>query len=200
VGAVIDVSNVGTLSRRKSVDFFTAASRTLLAAEERAGVGHHVALSIVGVDRVDSGYYAGKRRQEELVMAGPLPWTVLRATQFHDFAAQVVGRQRGPVVVVPRMKTQPVAVEEVAASLVGLAVAPAVGHAPELAGPQEHELVDMVRRLLRARGQRRLLLPVRLPGPAGRATADGALLPSGPGPRGLSTYDEWLAAAVPSHS
>lgn len=192
-GAVIDVSNIQTLSRRRSVRFFRLAGERLLAAGERAGVGHHVALSIVGVDRVDVGYYAGKRVQEELVLAGPLPGSVLRATQFHEFPGQLLDRSPGPLVVVPRMRTQPVAAREVAAALVGLAVGPAVGRAPDLAGPEVHELVELVRRTRQARRRRAAVLPVRLPGAAGREMAGGGLLPGGPGPRGTQTFDQWLA-------
>ena len=102
--AVVDVSNVATQRRSASVGFFTAATSALLAAGARAGVRHHVVLSIVGVDRVDTGYYAGKRRQEELVLAGGVPATVLRATQFHEFADQVLAIARGPVAPVPSMR------------------------------------------------------------------------------------------------
>src|SRR6201999_711224 len=105
--------------------FFTAVTGNLLTAGRAAGVRQHVALSIVGVDGVDLGYYAGKRRQEALVLAGQgragAPGgTVLRATQFHEFAAQVLAR-RGPVVIAPKMLSQPVALAEVAACLVRLA-------------------------------------------------------------------------------
>ncbi len=110
---VVDVSNVATTSRRRSVGFFETATTRLLQAGHRAGVRHHVVLSIVGVDRVNSGYYAGKRRQEELALAGPVPATVLRATQFHEFAAQLFDR-RGPLVIAPKLLCQPVAVAEVA--------------------------------------------------------------------------------------
>lgn len=92
VTAVIDVSNVTATSRSRAVRFFEAVTSTLLSAGARAGVRHHVALSIVGCDRVDFGYYAGKRRQEELVLAAGTLGTVLRATQFHEFAAQTLER------------------------------------------------------------------------------------------------------------
>jgi uncharacterized protein YbjT (DUF2867 family) len=104
----------------------------------------------------------------------------------------MLARGRGRVAVVPRMRIQPIAAREVANALVTLALGPAVGHAPELAGPEEQQLVDMVRRLVAARGLRRMLLPIRAPGAAGRAMADGALLPTEPGPRGRQTFAEWL--------
>ena len=104
VDVVIDVSNHSTQSRRVAVDFFGEATRRLLAVGGKAGVRHHVALSIVGIDRVDSAYYAGKVRQEQLVQNGSVPWTILRATQFHEFAGQLLDRAGGPVVAVPRMR------------------------------------------------------------------------------------------------
>ncbi len=151
VDAVVDVSNVITASRRVSVAFFTSSTRTLLAAGRRAGVAHHVALSIVGVDRVRVGYYAGKVAQEELVLAGPVPATVLRATQFHEFTGRVPARVRGPLAVVPRMRIQPVAAREVADALAELAVSESAGRVADLAGPAERELVELARRLLQAR-------------------------------------------------
>ena len=196
VGAVVDVSNVATQRRSAAVGFFTAATSALLAAGARAGVRHHVVLSIVGVDRVDTGYYAGKRAQEELVLAGDVPATVLRAMQFHEFAEQVLAIVGGPVAPVPRMRVQPVAAREVGAHLAELVLGPPRGQAPELAGPEVHELSDLVRRLLRARGSRRRVLPLQGPTAASRAAVGGALLPTGPGPRGLQTFDAWLQAAV----
>jgi uncharacterized protein YbjT (DUF2867 family) len=191
--AVIDASNVQTLSKRRSVQFFRAATGRLLAAAERAGVRHHVALSIVGIDRVDFGYYEGKRVQEELVLAGPVASTVLRATQFHEFPGQLLDRSPGPLVLVPRMRTQPVAARETATALVELAAGPAVGRAPDLAGPQVHDMVGLVRRTARLRGRRAAILPLRLPGAVGRGMADGSLLPREPGPRGAQTFEQWLA-------
>lgn len=193
VEAVVDVSNVTTMNGRAAVSYFDRAGRTLLDAGERAGVRHHVALSIVGIDRVGLGYYRGKLRQEELVRGGRIPWTVLRATQFHEFARQTLDRSPKPLALVPRMRTQPVAAREVAQHLVRLALGPARGMAPELAGPRVEQLVDLVGRLLRARNRRRLLLPLRMPGATGAAMTGDGLLPAGPGPRGTQTFDAWLA-------
>lgn len=193
VEAVIDVSNQTTTSRKKAVAFFGAATANLLDAGRRAGVRHHVALSIIGIDRVGLGYYAGKLRQEELISASPLPSSVLRATQFHEFAGQVLQQVPGPIALVPRARVQPIAAREVAAALVALALGSPVGMAPELAGPQEESLADMARKLLRARGSGKPVLQVRLPVAGGRAMASGGLLPTGPGPRGVQTYEKWLA-------
>jgi uncharacterized protein YbjT (DUF2867 family) len=154
---------------------------------------HHVALSIVGADRVDFGYYLGKRRQEELVLAGPIGATVLRATQFHEFAAQTLERS-GRIVVVPAMLSQPIAVAEVAQHLAGLAHGEPAGMAPEIAGPEVQRMPAMVRRVARGRGDRRPILSLRLPGRVGRGFAGGGLLPTEPGPRGTITFDTWLAS------
>jgi hypothetical protein len=193
VSCVIDVSNVATTRRARASAFFEAGTRHLLAAEEGAGVGHHVVLSIVGVDRVDVGYYLGKRHQEELVLTGAVPSSVLRATQFHEFAAQFLARG-GPLPVVPQMLCRPVAAREVAHALVGLVASGAVGRAPDLAGPQVERMPDLVRRLLRARGSRRPVIALRVPGRAGAGMAGGGLLPTAAGPFGGQTFEQWLAS------
>ena len=190
VDAVIDVTNVVTQNRRRATAFFETTTRHLLEAEERQGVGHHVLLSIVGIDRVPLGYYQAKQAQEELVRQGTVPWTILRATQFHEFSAQMLGV--APVAVVPSMLSRPVAAREVADELVRLATAPAAGMAAELAGPREERVPDMARRLAAARGRRALVLTAPVPGATGRGMRSGALLPTGGGPRGTQTFDEWL--------
>jgi uncharacterized protein YbjT (DUF2867 family) len=194
VGVVIDVTSTTTLDSARSVAFFEAVTRTLLAADVEAGVGHHVALSIVGVESAPEGYYAGKLAQERLVRNGPVPWTIVRATQFHEFAEQIYERAKiGPVHVAPSMRTQPIAAREVAEHLVGLAEGPPAGRAPDLGGPREERLVDMVRALARRRGSRAWIPAVPLAGATGRAQRGGALLPGPDAVRGTQTYAEWLA-------
>lgn len=195
VGAVIDASGTTSQKRAAAERFFGDVSRHLITAGVEAAVGHHVALSIVGVDDVDTGYYAGKRRQEQVVTGGAAPWSILRTTQFHEFAQQALGFVTlGPFSLVPRMSTQPIAAREVAEALVDLAVGAPVGRAPDLAGPERLELVDLSRRVSAARGLGRRVVPVRLPGAGGKAMRDGALLPSSDGPRGRMTFEEWLGA------
>jgi uncharacterized protein YbjT (DUF2867 family) len=192
VSTVIDVGNVTTTSRRRSVAFFEAATGNLLAAAAQAGVGHVVTLSIVGADTVDFGYYLGKRRQEEILAAGPVPWTLLRATQFHEFAGQLVDRSPAPFVVVPRMDSRPVAAAEVAAHLVTLAHGTPQGVVAPMAGPERLDMADLVRRRLRATGQRRVVVSLRLPGRVGSAFAGGALVPAPPVVTGSTTAAEHL--------
>lgn len=194
VTAVIDVSNMTTLSAAKSTAFFETATGHLLAAGKYCDVAHHVALSIVGVDRVPTGYYRGKLAQERAIAAGPLPWTVLRATQFHEFPAQLLRRIAGPVVPVPVMRTAPVAAREVAARLVDLATGAPAGMARELAGPEVHLLPDLARREVRRQRRHRLVVGVRQPGEAGRLMAGDGLLPQGEHDRGTQSFDDWLAA------
>ncbi|WP_045741748.1 SDR family oxidoreductase [Actinoplanes rectilineatus] len=187
--AVVDVSNVTTMSKSVSVEFFDRAGRALTGAAARAGVSHLLTLSIVGVDRVPNPYYAGKLRQEALVGAGTVPWTILRATQFHEFAGQILSRLPGPVALVPTVRVQPIAVAEVAGALADMVLQTPQGMAPELAGPREESLVDMARQLVAAGGaRRRPVLPLPVPGPM----SNGGLLPTGPGPRGEQTFREWL--------
>ena len=194
VDAVIDVTNIVTQNRRRATAFFETSTRHLLEAEERQGVGHHVLLSIVGIDRVGLGYYRAKHAQETLVRQGPVPWTILRSTQFHEFAGQMLGD--GPVAVVPSMLSRPVAAWEVADELARLATAAAAGMAPEISGPREERVPDMARRLASARGRRTLVLTAPLPGATGRGMRTGGLLPTHPGPRGTLTFDEWLDDAT----
>jgi uncharacterized protein YbjT (DUF2867 family) len=194
VDAVIDASNVTALRAKTAVAFFEAATANLLAAGERAGVRHHVAVSIVGCDRVDLGYYLGKRRQEELVRAGPVPWSVVRATQFHEFAGQLLERSPGPIGMVPKMLSQPVSTRELADLLVDIALGDPVGLAPDVGGPEQHLMPDLARRLIARRSRRKVVLAVPLPGRAGRQVAAGGLLPGDGATILPTTYDGWLAA------
>lgn len=197
VDAVVDVLSVATLSARTSVEFFTSTTRSLLDAEARAGVRHHVVLSIVGIDRAPHSYYAGKVVQEHLVETGAVPWTILRATQFHEFAAQTFDRGRvGPLHVAPRMRTQPIAAREVGEALAALASGSPRARAGELAGPHEESLVRMVRAYAHANGRSGVVAPIPLPGAFGRAQRDGSLLPDATATLGRQTFDEWLAATA----
>ena len=196
VDVVIDVLST-TSGGDKARDFYERTTTNLLRAEELAGVGHHLALSIVGIDGVPFAYYRAKVRQEELVEAGPVPWTILRATQFHEFAGQVLDRMGNRVVApVPRMLSQPIAAVEVAAALVDRAEAGPGGRVLELAGPEQRQMGDLMRKTARARGGGVLVLPVPVPGAFGRAMRDGTLTPKTDGPRGTLTFEEWLAASA----
>jgi uncharacterized protein YbjT (DUF2867 family) len=195
--AVIDVSNIASTRGSVVTEFFEAASRNLTRAATEAGVRHIVALSIIGVDRVPFGYYRGKLHQEQVLAAeatgSPVTVSILRAAQFHEFPGQYLARSSGRFAVVPKWRTQPVAAREVATALAALATGAPVATS-ELAGPREENMADLMRQLLAARGERRRIIEVRVPGAAGRAMATGGGLP-GPGVTlGTRTFAEWLAA------
>ncbi|MGK3949461.1 SDR family oxidoreductase [Microbacterium sp. K2] len=192
--AVIDVTNTTTLSAAKAVKFFETATRNLLDAESRAGVAHHVALSIVGIDAIDASYYAGKLAQERAVAAGAVPFTIARAAQFHEFAGQLLSGMSGPVAVVPKLLMRPVAAREVGAHLVRVAAGGAVGRASDLVGPRDEVLVDLARRQLAFDGVRRRVLGVRLPGAYWRGLASGSLRGGADAVQGEVTFDEWLGS------
>lgn len=196
VDAVVDLSNPTATGRRTATAFFTTASTNLIAAERRAGVGHHLSVSIVGIDALPSGYYRAKTAQEQAVRAVSrrtgVGHTIARITQFHDFAATVLQRFRiGPVVVAPPLLIRPVHLDDVARHLLRLLAAGPVGTADELSGPRDENLLDMTRRLAAATGRRLLVVPAPLPGATRRANDAHALRPAG-GVHGTLTYDTWL--------
>lgn len=190
--AVIDVSNTTTLSARRATTFFTTSTGHALAAEEAVGVRHHVVLSIVGIDGIDAGYYAGKLAQERAVEAGKVPFTIVRAAQFHEFAGQVLGQVPGPIALVPRMPMRPVAAREVAEYLIDCVEAGPRGRVRDLVGPRDEQLVDLARRQLGHDGERRRVFEVRMPGAYGRGLASGALRGTAAARHGTQTFEEWL--------
>lgn len=136
--AVIDVLNIAAASDDESIERFGSATQNLLAAGERTGVGHHVLLSILGLDRVEgNAHYAGKREQERLVTSGPVPWTIVRASQFHDFAEMVArwSERDGSATIAPLL-VQPIAPREVAQVLVEVALGEPARCRIDIAGPE----------------------------------------------------------------
>jgi uncharacterized protein YbjT (DUF2867 family) len=197
VDAVIDVSNVQAPDAQATQHFFAAATRNLLAAEQRAQVRHHVLLSIVGVHRIDgNAHYAGKREQERLVAAGPVPWTIVPATQFHDFAAMVTRwTERNGVATIAPLLVQPIAPADIADVLAEVATGEPQGRFPDVAGPETQDLVDMARRTNEVRRRQVRLVPT-WSGLFGTAMAGDVLLP-GEGARiAPTTFDRWLAAGA----
>jgi uncharacterized protein YbjT (DUF2867 family) len=163
------------------------ATRNLVRAASRAGSPHLVYISVVGanripqdsgIDRTMFGYFGSKLAAEQVVAGSGLPWTTLRAAQFHDLVLKVAQvMTKLPVMPVPSgFRFQPVDSDEVAARLVELALGTPAGLLPDMAGPRVYGLADLLRTYLRASGKRRLVLPVPLPGKAARALRDGANL------------------------
>jgi uncharacterized protein YbjT (DUF2867 family) len=195
--AVIDVTNTPAGDEAQIVDFFGTVTRNLLAAGEKAGVRHYVLLSIVGIDRNKRvPHYAGKREQERLVAGGPLPWSIVQATQFHDFAAMVAGwAERDGTATIAPLLVQPIAPADVAAVLAEVVTAPPLAARLEIAGPDTQDLVDMARRTFAVRGQDIRLVPTWR-GNFGTDLAGEALLPGAGARLGPTTFDDWLAAGA----
>jgi uncharacterized protein YbjT (DUF2867 family) len=195
VDVVVDVTAVQGPDAEATRKLFAAATRNLLAAEQRAKVRHHVLLSIAGVDRIEgNAHYAGKRLQEEIVASGPIPRTIQRATQFHEFAGTVVEWTRqGNVAHVPPLLIQPVAAADVGEVLAEVATGDPLGRATDLAGPEPQDLVDMARRILAARGESIRLVPSWRTGVFGPDAAGEALLPGPDARLASTTFDAWLA-------
>jgi len=161
------------------------ARNLVQAARSRAASPHLVYISVVGADRIPIasaadrtmfGYFASKLAAERVVADSGLPWTTLRATQFHDLILTVAqALAKLPVAPVPRGRFQPVETDEVAARLVELALGEPAGLVPDLGGPRVYDSADLMRAYLRAAGRRRMIMPLRLPGRAARAVREGAV-------------------------
>jgi uncharacterized protein YbjT (DUF2867 family) len=189
---VVDVSNDASKhAARTLVD----GSRRLLAAGQAAGVRHHVGVSIVGCDRVPLGYFRAKLEQERVVERGPVPWSLVRATQFHELvAATLAPAARWRVLPVPRAALQPVACAEVARAVADVAAGAARLGRLEVAGPEVADTRDFARRWRSVTGRRALLIPVPLPGRLGRALRAGALTAERPDVTGTQSFTAWLEA------
>jgi uncharacterized protein YbjT (DUF2867 family) len=180
-------------------------TRTLVRAAARAGAPHLMYISVVGADRIPVvsaldraafGYFAAKRAAEQVVAESGLPWTTLRATQFHDLVLTTAAQlAKLPVMPVPAVRYQPIDAREVAVRLVELALGRPSGLVPDLAGPRVYGLVELARSYLRATHRRRLILPVRMPGGAFRAIRAGANLAPDRAV-GRRTWEEFLAERV----
>ncbi len=196
VAVAIDVTNVATIRRGPARRFFEASAKNLQQSSARAGVGHVVVLSIVGIDRLRSlGYYDAKCTQERHHLDGPVPATVVRATQFHEFPGQVVARSTvGPVALVPSLRVQTVAARSVAEVLVDAAVgAPARTRVADVAGPgPPAELPALAAATLARRGVGTRVLGFPLLGAPGRASKDGSLLPAPDARLVGPTFEAWL--------
>jgi uncharacterized protein YbjT (DUF2867 family) len=204
VESVVDASSGASPEQQDATDFFTAAARNLQEFGAQAGVHRIIVVSIIGTDRFTAGYGAAKQAHERAMLAGPIPATIVRAAQFHEFVSQLMdwGRQDGAIYL-PKMRTQLVAARTVAEMLADLATgcgpAPVRGSngAPilEIAGPREESLVEMARLLAAHRGE-----AVRIEAVTNPDDPDGALYESGallPGPHAIlagPSFEEWLRA------
>jgi len=199
---VVDVANAPSWEDQAVLEFFETSSRNILAAETAAGVRHHVALSVVGTDRLlKSGYFRAKMAQENLITAAKIPYTILRATQFFEFVSGIAAFSTvGDTARVSPALFQPIAAEDVADALVDVALAPPVNGIVEVAGPEALGLDEAVRQYLRANKDQRQVITDAQAGYYGVQITDQLLTP-GSNPRlGQTRFATWLKQSTASNS
>ena len=192
---VIDVANSPSFEAKAVLEFFETSGRNLIAAEATAGVKHHIALSVVGTERLlESGYFPAKLAQEKLIEESGIPYTILRATQFFEFVGAIVeSGTDGDVIRLSPALFQPIASDDVAAALADLVVAPPVNGMVELAGPEPIPLDKIARQFLAAKGDSRQVIADVDARYFGAAINDRSLTP-GEHPRlGATRFEDWLA-------
>ena len=188
VHTIVDVTNSGSQEEQPATDFFVAAAGNLQRHGAGCGVDHIVTLSIVGIDELPFGYYAAKLAHERVAAAGPTPATILRATQFHEFPAQMIGwTVDNGVARLPDLTVQTIAARTVAEVLVELAAARPAERAADLAGPDERRLIELARAFVERRGAEIVVEPDDEAGVPPRALIPGAGARIEP-----PSFDEWL--------
>jgi uncharacterized protein YbjT (DUF2867 family) len=197
---VVDVANSPSFEDKAVLEFFETAGRNLLAAEAAAGVGHHVALSVVGADRLpESGYLRAKMAQEKLIQASKIPFTILRSTQFFEFVAGIIqsAAKDNEIHLSPAL-LQPIASDDVAAALAEVTVGKPVNGIVEVAGPEKIPLDALARQHLSAKGDGRKVIADVRARYFGTELDDKSLTP-GDGPRlGHIRFEDWLSRS-PAH-
>ena len=196
---VVDVANSPSFEEKAVMEFFQASGRNLLAAEAAAGVKHHVALSVVGTDRLpDSGYFRAKLAQEKLIKESRIPYTIVRATQFFEFIPAVAEAGRdGEAFRMSPAFMQPIASDDVAAALVDVALAAPANGTIELAGPDKIAIDELIRQYLRAKQDKRPVITDRQARYFDADLQEHSLTP-GPNPRlGPTHFADWLGRASP---
>jgi uncharacterized protein YbjT (DUF2867 family) len=191
---VVDVSNAPSWEDAAVLEFFETSTRNVLDAEAAAGVDHHVALSIVGTDRItESGYIRAKLAQEKLIESSSIPYTIVHATQFYEFATRIADEAAdGDTVRVPTALIQPMAADDVAAAVCDAALAAPRNGVVEIGGPEALRFEDFVRRGLRAVGDQRVVVADPDARYFGAQLRDRDLVP-GDGARLAATrFDDWL--------
>ena len=195
---VVDVSNSPSFEDAAVLNFFQTSTRNLLAAEAKEGVRHHVALSVVGTDRLsESGYFRAKIAQEELIKAGPIPYSIIHATQFFEFVKSIAdSATTGDVVKLSSALIQPMAADDVANAVGRIAVGPPINGVVEVAGPEQFRLDGLIRLGLAARSDAREVIGDPEARYFGAVLRERTLLP-GDGATLFSTrFEDWITQAV----
>jgi uncharacterized protein YbjT (DUF2867 family) len=191
--AVIDLTNSPSFEDKAVLEFFETSARNLLPAEAAAGVRHHVALSIVGIDRTDNGYFRAKVAQEKLIEASGIPYTVIRATQFMEFLAGIADSSAdGNIVRLPPCLFQPIAADDVAPVVADVTLAAPQSGVVEIAGPERAPFNEIVARYLKAVGDPREVVRDPEARYFGGRVEQHSLVPLGEARLGHIGLDEWL--------
>ena len=201
VGAdvVVDVSNSPSFEDAAVLEFFETSTRNILDAESAAGVRHHVALSVVGTDRLaDSGYMRAKIAQEKLIKGSSIPFSIVHATQFFEFAKSIAdGSTDGETVRVPPVLIQPMAAEDVAAAVCRVAVAAPLNGTVEVGGPEPLRFEDFIRERLRVAGDRRVVVADPEALYFGARLDERSLVPGDDAQLAPTRFSDWLSAQAP---
>lgn len=200
VGAqvVVDVTNSPSFEDAAVLEFFLESSRNLLAAEADAGVGHHVAVSIVGASRIpDSGYMRAKVAQEKLIQCAAIPYTIVRATQFFEFIETIIAQfpTDGQTVHLPSAFIQPIGSDDVVAALVDITLAAPVNSIIDLAGPDRFRFEEIIRQFLSATHDSRQVVVDSHARYFGAALND-QLVPQGNSRIGSTHFEDWLNRSI----
>lgn len=191
---VVDVTNSPSWEDQAVLDFFTNSTRNLLAAEAVAGVRHHVALSVVGTERLlASGFFRAKDAQEKLIQSSPIPYTLVRATQFFEFVGSIANSATdGQNVRLPSALLQPILADDVATALAGIAVAEPLNRMVELAGPDAISLDEVVRQFLKAKHDPRTVITDEKAAYFGIPLIQRTLVPDANPLLGSTHFADWL--------
>jgi uncharacterized protein YbjT (DUF2867 family) len=188
------VSGAPSFEDHAVLEFFQTSTRNLLAAEAAAGVVHHVALSIVGIDRSpDNGYFKASVTQEKLIASGPIPYSIVRATQFFEFVDGIADAgTTGNDVHIPPVAFQPIAADDVARAVAGVAVNAPLNGRLEIAGPERLRFDDVIRRRLRARNDARQVIADPHASYFGAVPSEQSLVPLNGAQLGTIRFEDWL--------
>ncbi|MFL6503994.1 MAG: SDR family oxidoreductase [Candidatus Udaeobacter sp.] len=199
---VVDVTNAPSWEDKAVLEFFATSTRNLLASEAKTGVSHHVALSIVGCDRLPaSGYLRAKVAQEKLIKASPIPYTIVRATQFFEFIGGIADSATSEQTVrLPSALFQPILSDDVAAALATITVSEPLNGTVELAGPDAIAFDEVVRQYLSAHNDRRTVVTDEQAHYFGTPLEKRSLVPEGENPLlGSVRFADWLGRTAPRH-
>jgi uncharacterized protein YbjT (DUF2867 family)/quercetin dioxygenase-like cupin family protein len=196
---VVDVANSPSWEDKAVLEFFETSGRNLLAAEKAAGVKHHVALSVVGTDRLlASGYFRAKMAQEKLIKASQIPYTIVRATQFFEFVSGIAQHAtEGATVRIPSAMMQPIVSDDVAAALTDVALGEPLNGMVEIAGPEQIRQDELVRQFLSATGDARKVVTDDHAPYYGLEVNDQSLVPGRNARLGSMRFAEWLSRTIP---